>query len=61
MVLALVLVFGAVVICGAAVSGEIGTAAVFVVIVLLVLGMCRTERRDSEAYVRRREYWRRQR
>ena len=57
MFIALIVILGFVAIFPAANNGEWGSVALGVVIVLLLLGAGANERRDSKAYVARRDYW----
>ena len=58
MIAALILVIGAVVVIAALGEGALGPAALGVLIVIVLLCMGRVERKDSQAYVSQREFWR---
>ena len=58
MIAALILFIGAVVVVAALSDGALGPAALGVLIVIVLLCIGRVERKDSQAYVARREYWR---
>ena len=59
--MALVIVFGGVIVLGGIATGQLGVAGLFGALILLVGCMGGVERKESEAYVNRREYWRRRR
>ena len=60
MIAAMILFIGAVVVVAALGDGALGPAALGVLIVIVLLCMGRSERKDSQAYVARREYWRKE-